>query len=99
MVAGPNVETKFLHSAAEERGIRLQAPARLVGRGEQVEHGERCGDDRGRDGVREEVWSGALPEKGDDLGFAAGEAAAGATKRLAQRAGNDVHAVRYTAQL
>src|SRR5436305_13090744 len=49
-----------------------------------------CGDDRWRNRVRKQIRARALPQELDNLFAAAGETAASATKRFAERAGDDV---------
>ncbi len=67
--------------------------AELVGALDQVESPQAGADDRRRDAVREQVRPSALPQQLDDLAAAGDVAAARAADRLAERAGEDVHAV------
>jgi hypothetical protein len=99
MLAGHEPEAVGREPLAEPRGVLGEAPARRGIRLEEAEHRERRrGDDR-CDRVGEEIGPGALAQPGDDLRAPGYVAAARAAKRLAERAGEDVHAARHAAVL
>ena len=64
---------------------------------EKFERFQRSGDDRRRDGVGKQIRPRALPQKIDDLLAPAGESAARAAERFAERAGDDVDSAHHAA--
>ena len=80
------------HLLAEIGGVGAQGFAEVVGRGEQIEDGERGGDDRRGERVRKEIRAGALAEELDDFFAAGGVASAGAAEGFAEGPGDDVDA-------
>ena len=83
------------NSAAFADELRPQV-VRLL---EQVERGERAGDDRRRERVREQVRPRALAQQVDDLAPRRHVAAGCAAQRLAERPGVDVDPVGDAAEL
>src|SRR6056297_2831826 len=99
VLARQQVEAERFHAAAEVLRVGRQLLAQAAVGLEQIHHLYGGSGDHRRQGIREEVGAGALPQPGDDLAPPGGEAAGGAAQRLAQRAGDDVHPAHHVAVL
>src|SRR5215471_16578866 len=99
MFAGKQLETGGLHAGTECLRMREQRRAQLRRALDQLERAQRHGCHDGRDAVREEIRSRALPQPSDSVGLAARVTAATAAERLAKRAGEEVDALAYSAML
>ena len=96
---GSRVEAQLAHPAAEIRRVVEELPSQLAGLRQQIEHGQRRGDDHRGDRVGEQVRPRPLAEELDDVRPAADVPAAGAAERLAERTGHDVDPVDDAEQL
>ena len=96
MCAGQNIKTQLGHAFAEILGIRLQLVPQGGGLGQHFQNFQRRARDRRGERVGKQIGPGTLTQIFDDVTTTAGIAATRTTKRLAQGAGQDVHAPQHT---
>ncbi len=91
--AGQEFEAFLGHPAAEQPGVLEQPGPQFAGILHQVQRLDGGGDDRGGQGVGEQVRAGFLAEHGHHFAAAGHVASGRAAQRLAEGAGVDVHTV------
>ena len=90
MHPGLDRQAAFGQGGAKIFCIFFELVAQFCRCAEKFERLQRSRDNWRRDGVGEQIWARALPQKIDNLLASTGKPAASAAERFAQRAGNDV---------
>ena len=97
MVSAGQGESCGAHFFTEQAGVSPQAVAQLSPGFHHLQHFNRGGHNRRRQGVGEQVRAGALTQPLNHLFARSSVAARRATKRFAQRTGDDIYAAHYVA--
>src|SRR3972149_1843199 len=99
MQAGFDGQSGLGESLAVVAGVLVELVAQYRRGTEHLQTFEGSGGDAWSNSIGKQIRAGALAQQVDDFLAAAGVAAAGAAKRLAEGAGEHVHATHDAAQL
>src|SRR5690348_16622312 len=91
MRAGFNIETRLRHFLPEIGSVVFELIAQRGRLAEHIQYGDGSAGDGGSEAIGEEIGPAPLAQHLDHLFLSAGEAAAGAAERLAQRSGNNIY--------